>query len=98
MAMMARRAAGSTSAGRCGEPAEACRTLTREGPAYTGPWVPGQSQRHPDLPLVVQGVPLPWQRTVGWSDHQSDGLAGGTSSKNAVIIGSRICTTFEIEM
>ena len=26
------------------------------------------------------------------SDHQSDGLAGGTSSKNAVIIGSRTCT------
>jgi hypothetical protein len=32
------------------------------------------------------------------SDHQSDGLAGGTSSKNAVIIGSRTCTTPEIEM
>jgi hypothetical protein len=32
------------------------------------------------------------------SAHQSDGLAGGTSSKNAVIIGSRTCTTAEIEM
>ena len=29
------------------------------------------------------------------SDHQSDGLAGGTSSKNSVIIGSRTCTAAE---
>ena len=32
------------------------------------------------------------------SDHQSDGLAGRTSSKNAVIIGSRTSTTPEIAM
>jgi hypothetical protein len=32
------------------------------------------------------------------SDHQSDGLAGGTSSRNAVIIGSRTCTTPRIDM
>jgi hypothetical protein len=65
------------------------------GPARTHVLTaPGAAGGH----RVRQGAPPHDALSAMASAHQSDGLAGGTSSKNAVIIGSRTGTLAEIEM
>jgi hypothetical protein len=79
----------SVSAGWFG--ARPSMAFSEAGIERYGPRVPQRSA------ALDRGSPQRCRSAMA-SNYQSDGLAGGTSSKNAVIIGSRTCTTPEIEM